>query len=349
MDISEPDVTGYDPGGHRRRRSWHRHFRLARPRGWCHHRQLEECWRRVDDADGSLHKARRAGIRRRLPRLPDGQVRAVWSEHEGAADLHPRSRAQPWRRLVTTRGPHDRARWGDRTDRAGGPRRRPVRRLRGRASGSHSVIVSARTLGGAQWRQLGDIPVAGALGGGLDADVDPSGNVVMAWIVGAQDAPRWVQAAGLDAAGPVLRRFEAPATGMAGTPSTFSALAHDVWSPIASYEWTFGDGGTASGASVAHTYAAERRYTAWLTVMTVSGTSPRGQRASRSRSSPRCCSRPGSPGSTSVEDRSVRSDVRYRNGRSSRYGSPPRRPSRSSSGASTSIAATAAGAITVSS
>jgi PKD repeat protein len=35
---------------------------------------------------------------------------------------------------------------------------------------------------------------------------------------------------------------------------------------IASYAWTFGDGGTGSGATISHTYAAPGTYTASLTV-----------------------------------------------------------------------------------
>ena len=47
---------------------------------------------------------------------------------------------------------------------------------------------------------------------------------------------------------------------------SFSALAHDVWSPIVSYAWSFGDGGSSSGASAVHTYPTEGRYPVSLTV-----------------------------------------------------------------------------------
>ena len=37
--------------------------------------------------------------------------------------------------------------------------------------------------------------------------------------------------------------------------------------PIATYEWDFGDGTTAPGATVTHTYSESNRYTARLTVV----------------------------------------------------------------------------------
>ena len=135
-----------------------------------------------------------------------------------------------------------------------------------RANGSQRVVVSARTVDASRWSQLTDISTGDVLAGGPDAAVDAAGNAVAAWIAGAQDSPRWVQAAGLDAAGPVLGGFSAPATGMVGTAATFSAVARDVWSPIVAFAWTFGDGEAASGASVAHAYETEGRYTVSLTI-----------------------------------------------------------------------------------
>lgn len=196
----------------------------------------------------------------------DGQVWAVWSEDEGETIV---TRAAGRNAGGEWSAPVDLA---TALDGATGPAALAASSeghfvfVGGRSSGSHSVIVSARTIGGSRWGPAAEIPVADRLAGGPDVATDAAGNAVAAWFVGAPDGPHTVQAAALDAAGPILDRFEAPATGTAGKPSTFSALAHDVWSPIASYAWTFGDGGTASGASVAHTYQAEGRYTASLTV-----------------------------------------------------------------------------------
>ncbi|NUM47989.1 MAG: PKD domain-containing protein, partial [Anaerolineales bacterium] len=47
---------------------------------------------------------------------------------------------------------------------------------------------------------------------------------------------------------------------------TFTGAATDPENDTLSYSWTFGDGGSANGASVSHTYLAAGGYTARLTV-----------------------------------------------------------------------------------
>jgi len=52
-----------------------------------------------------------------------------------------------------------------------------------------------------------------------------------------------------------------------GETVTFDASgSSDSDGSIASYDWTFGDGASASGASVTHSYASSGEYTATLTV-----------------------------------------------------------------------------------
>jgi PKD repeat protein len=59
-----------------------------------------------------------------------------------------------------------------------------------------------------------------------------------------------------------------PALPVEGVASTFSAAAStsDPGTMIASYAWSFGDGTTATGAAVAHTFALEGTYKVTLTV-----------------------------------------------------------------------------------
>ncbi len=58
-----------------------------------------------------------------------------------------------------------------------------------------------------------------------------------------------------------------PYSGVAGTAIAFNGSGSDPDSgDILSYAWTFGDGGTATGAAASHTYAAAGSYTATLTV-----------------------------------------------------------------------------------
>jgi hypothetical protein len=62
-----------------------------------------------------------------------------------------------------------------------------------------------------------------------------------------------VQAAGFDAVAPQLRNLSVPGSGSTGTPVSFSVSPFDVWGPV-STNWTFGDGASATGRSVSHTY-----------------------------------------------------------------------------------------------
>jgi len=74
-----------------------------------------------------------------------------------------------------------------------------------------------------------------------------------------------IQAAGYDAAGPQLRGLSVPGAARAGSPGSFSVAPLDVWSQAASTSWTFGDGASASGESVSHTYAAPGSYPVTVT------------------------------------------------------------------------------------
>jgi Ca2+-binding RTX toxin-like protein len=81
--------------------------------------------------------------------------------------------------------------------------------------------------------------------------------------------------AGYDAAGPVLGPLTIPA-GQAGSSLVFAATPVDVWSALASTDWTFGDGGQASGTSVSHTYATAGTYDAKVTATDAVGNSSSG-------------------------------------------------------------------------
>jgi hypothetical protein len=71
----------------------------------------------------------------------------------------------------------------------------------------------------------------------------------------------FVRAVGYDAAAPQLRGLTVPATGVVGSPVSFSLSPLDVWSPLADTSWTFGDGTAATGTAPAHTYTAPGTYT----------------------------------------------------------------------------------------
>ena len=98
-------------------------------------------------------------------------------------------------------------------------------------------------------------PLSAAAGNPVFPDVamDLAGNGAAAW-ERIPPADTVVEVAGFDGAGPRLTGLSIPATGATGRPLTFGVSATDVWSPVQSIDWTFGDGGPVSGAQVSHTY-----------------------------------------------------------------------------------------------
>jgi len=86
-----------------------------------------------------------------------------------------------------------------------------------------------------------------------DLAVSPAGDAVRTWrhVV---DAAYVVDARGYDASGPQLRNLQLPSP-VVGQDASFAVQPVDIWSPVASTTWSFGDGVTAEGAAVGHTYA----------------------------------------------------------------------------------------------
>lgn len=84
--------------------------------------------------------------------------------------------------------------------------------------------------------------------------LDAAGDGVAAFIAGTGFG-RPLMAAGLDATGPRIDAFAAPATIDQGARATFSASTSDLWSAVTGLDWSFGDGASASGGAVSHAFA----------------------------------------------------------------------------------------------
>jgi PKD domain len=95
--------------------------------------------------------------------------------------------------------------------------------------------------------------------------VDPQGNAVAIW---ENDL---IEAAGYDAAGPLLHSLTIPGTGTVGQPLLFSVSPLDVWSILGPTTWSFGDGANATGTSVAHVYTTAGNYHVTVTGADVLG------------------------------------------------------------------------------
>ena len=118
---------------------------------------------------------------------------------------------------------------------------------------------AVRPAASGSWQEPVNVSAEGEEGLEAQTAIDPQGNAVAVWE--RFDSPkRIVQGAGYDAAGPLLLGLSIPTSGIAGQALSFSASPFDVWSAIGSTDWSFGDGASATGASVSHTFAAAGIY-----------------------------------------------------------------------------------------
>jgi hypothetical protein len=79
-----------------------------------------------------------------------------------------------------------------------------------------------------------------------------------------------VHVRGYDGAPPALGAVTIPSSAPLGVPVAFAASPQDVWSAAATV-WSFGDGGTATGATATHAYARDGTYTATVTAVDALG------------------------------------------------------------------------------
>lgn len=144
---------------------------------------------------------------------------------------------------------------------------------RGR-SGTDRTMQSARLEDTGQFGPVTDIAALGGqdyftYGGSLA--VDGQGNAVAGWGRTVDTDPgagvvnaHAVHVAGFDGAAPRIGSVDVPASVPVGTVAAMSADIVDVWSPVTA-SWNFGDGSTANGLQVAHSYGAPGNQTVALT------------------------------------------------------------------------------------
>lgn len=111
-------------------------------------------------------------------------------------------------------------------------------------------------------------PMRGSVGAGGDGVVG---------IVGPGNPDPPARGVGLDGAPPRLLDVTVPSPAHRGVPGTFSARAVDTWGAV-TLSWGFGDGASATGAAVEHSYAATGERT-----VTVSATDALGNTATAER------------------------------------------------------------------
>ncbi|MGD1056687.1 MAG: PKD domain-containing protein [Solirubrobacteraceae bacterium] len=124
--------------------------------------------------------------------------------------------------------------------------------------GDSVTVQSALKPAGGNWQSSADLAGEGS-GNTYDSPqvaFDGLGDVLVVW----GNDRNIIRGSAYVVAGPALNNVSIPAEGTVGQPLTFSVSPFDVWSIPVETSWSFGDGASASGTSITHTYTAAGTY-----------------------------------------------------------------------------------------
>lgn len=135
---------------------------------------------------------------------------------------------------------------------------------------SSDVIAQAtrRVAGSANWSTPVDLTVGRPITAIPAAGIDPQGHASMVW--SSSEEPWSGFSTVFDPVAPELRNVTAPAKAVVGQPIDLSVNPFDDWSAVTT-SWNFGDGETASGTAVHHTYASPGQRTVTITGVDATG------------------------------------------------------------------------------
>jgi hypothetical protein len=123
-----------------------------------------------------------------------------------------------------------------------------------RYDGSHYIVQAARRAAGGTWKAPVDVSAATDDTSLPKIAFDAQGDASAIWTHNVPGHSE-LQGAAYDVTGPELLNLAIPATGVAGQVVSFSVSPFDVWSSRGATSWAFGDGSSATGTAVTHTYA----------------------------------------------------------------------------------------------
>jgi hypothetical protein len=136
--------------------------------------------------------------------------------------------------------------------------------------------ATRRMAGSANWSPAVDLAVGQHLTAIPAAAVDPQGHVSMIW--SSSENPWSGFSTIFDPIAPELRNLTAPARAVVGQPVDLSVDPFDDWSAVTT-SWSFGDGQTATGAAVNHTYNSPGERTVTVTGVDAAGNTTQTSRA----------------------------------------------------------------------
>jgi hypothetical protein len=137
-------------------------------------------------------------------------------------------------------------------------------------NGIANTAQAAYRPAGAGFTAATTVSAAAPQEGRPEVGIDAQGNAIA--VFSRANGPNYLlEAAGYDAAGPLQRGLTLPAQGTVGQSLQFFQAPLDVWSPVLSEGFSFGDGSSASGVSASHTYTAPGSYQVTATATDVLG------------------------------------------------------------------------------
>jgi hypothetical protein len=136
--------------------------------------------------------------------------------------------------------------------------------------GSDSLVRAAVRPNGGAFGPIATLGDPTRMGDQTDVAVDPQGNAAAVWVeANPADKSTRLVTNEYDATAPALT-VTVPPSGDAGTAVPMSASATDDWS-APGVAWDFGDGTTATGAGVSHSYQSGGTYTVTATATDAAG------------------------------------------------------------------------------